>query len=94
VTGGTQALAEQMSGAMQSALVAQVVLQAFVPQMNGVQLVGDGVTHALLALHVDGAVAISVVLLQVPAAHWVPDGYFWQAPLPLQRPFVPQVEAP
>jgi hypothetical protein len=24
----------------------------------------------------------------------VPDGYFWQAPLPLQSPLVPQVDAP
>src|SRR5579871_1310835 len=94
VTGGTHALAAQMSGETQSALVAQVVLQALVPQMYCMQLTGAGAVHALLVLQVDGPVAISVVLLQVPPAHWVPDGYFWQAPLPLQRPFVPQLEAP
>ena len=48
--------------------------------------------HTLLVLHVDAG--CSVLPVQVAPAHWVPDGYFWQAPLPLQRPFVPQVEAP
>jgi hypothetical protein len=62
--------------------------------MYCMQLTGAGAVHTLLELHVDAPVAISVVLLQVPAAHWVPDGYFWQAPLPLQSPFVPQLEAP
>jgi hypothetical protein len=33
LTGGTQALAEQMSGETQSVFAVQVVLQAFVPQM-------------------------------------------------------------
>jgi hypothetical protein len=57
-----------------------------------VQLVGAGATHVLLALQVDTAVALLPV--QLPPAHCVPEGYFWQAPLPLQRPFVPQVDVP
>jgi hypothetical protein len=92
VTGGTQALAAQMSGETQSALDAQVVLQAFVPQTYCMQLIGAGATHALLVLQVEAAVALPLV--QVPAAHWVPEGYFWQAPLPLQKPFVPQLAVP
>ncbi len=81
-----------MSGETQSALDAQVVLQAFVPQMYCMQLTAAGAVHTLVVLQVEGPTALPDV--QVPPAHWVPDGYFWQAPLPLQRPFVPQVEAP
>ena len=55
------------------------------------QFVGASVVHTLLVLQVEAAVALPDV--QVPAAHGVPDGHFWQPPLPLQRPFVPQVEA-
>jgi hypothetical protein len=51
-----------------------------------------GLMQALLVLHVEAG--WSVLVVQVAAAHWVPDGYFWQAPLPLQRPFVPQVDEP
>ena len=69
----------------------QIVLQAPVPQMYGVQLVDAGVTQALLVLHV--MAPTNVLPVQVAGPHWVPEGYFWQAPLPLQRPFVPHVEA-
>jgi hypothetical protein len=34
------------------------------------------------------------LLEQVSGAHTVPTLYFWQPPLPSQRPFVPQVVAP
>ena len=40
------------------------------------------------------AAPVKVLPVQLAATHCVPDGYFWQAPLPLQRPFVPQVEKP
>jgi hypothetical protein len=56
------------------------------------QLDDAGVTQALLVLQV--MAPTKVLPVQDEAPHWVPDGYFWQAPLPLQRPFVPQVEAP
>src|SRR5450432_3193175 len=46
----------------------------------------------LLALQVDPPVRLDPV--QVAAAQLVPEAYFWHAPLPLQRPFVPQVAAP
>jgi hypothetical protein len=39
-----------------------------------VQFVGAGVVHTLLVLQVEAAVALPDV--QVPAAHWVPDGHF------------------
>ena len=56
------------------------------------QLVGAGTVQTLLALQVEALVRLLPV--QVGPPHGVPDGYFWQAPLPLQKPFVPQVEAP
>jgi hypothetical protein len=46
----------------------------------------------LLALQVEPPVRLDPV--QVAPAQLVPEAYFWQAPLPLQRPFVPQVAAP
>jgi hypothetical protein len=55
-----------------------------------VQLVAVGAVQTLLVLQVEGAVRLLPV--QEAPAHWVPDGHFWQAPLPLQRPFVPQVD--
>jgi hypothetical protein len=39
------------------------------------------------------AFGVSVEPAQVAPTQVVPEGYFWQAPLPLQRPLVPQVEA-
>jgi hypothetical protein len=83
-----------MSGETQSAVTVQVVLQAPVPHMYGLHIVVAGVTHALLVLQVEAGVSVLPVEGQLAAMHWVPDGYFWQAPLPLQRPFVPQVDAP
>ena len=90
--GGTQAPPAQMSGETQSAVVVHVVLQAFVPQMYGLHIEVAGLTQALLVLHVEAG--SSVLVVQVAPAHCVPDGYFWQAPLPLQRPLVPQVDEP
>lgn len=40
------------------------------------------------------AAGVTVEPLQVAPAHAVPAAYFWQAPLPLQKPLVPQVVAP
>lgn len=40
------------------------------------------------------AAGVNIEPLQVAAAHEVPAAYFWQAPLPLQDPLVPQVAAP
>jgi len=73
---------------MQSALEAQVVLQALVPQMNGVHELVVGVTQVPVPLQVDCGCKVEVV--QVCAMHWVPLAYFWQAPLPSQKPLVPQ----
>ena len=56
------------------------------------QLVGAGTVQTLLVLHVEELVRLLPV--QVGPPHGVPDGYFWQAPLPLQRPLRPQVVAP
>jgi hypothetical protein len=57
-----------------------------------VQPVGAGAVQTLLMLQVDTPVKLEPVHVAPP--HWVPDGYFWQAPLPLQRPLVPQVVEP
>ena len=82
-----------MSGEMQSAFAVQVVLQAPVPQMYGRAAGRRGAVQTLLLLQVDGRRQRRCRCRCAPA-HWVPEGYFWQAPLPLQRPFVPQVDAP
>jgi hypothetical protein len=56
------------------------------------QGLGAGATQLLLVLHVEAPVRLDPV--QEAPEHWVPDAYFWQAPLPLQKPLVPQVAAP
>ena len=40
------------------------------------------------------AAGVKVEPVQVAAAQPVPAAYFWQAPLPLQKPLVPQVVEP
>jgi hypothetical protein len=59
---------------MQSALVVQVVLQALVPQMNGVQEEVAGVTQVPAVLQVEAGWRVDVE--QVGAMHWVPLAYF------------------
>jgi hypothetical protein len=59
---------------MQSALVAQVVLQALVPQMNGVHELVAGVTQVPVPLQVDAGWRVDVA--QVCAMHCVPLAYF------------------
>ena len=77
---------------MQSALVAQVTLQALVPQMNGVHELVAGVTQVPVPLQFDAGWRVEVA--QVCAMHCVPLAYFWQAPLPSQKPSLPQLAAP
>jgi hypothetical protein len=61
-----------------------------------VQLYGEheelvGVPHVPVPLQV--AAEVSVEPVQVGARHWVPDAYFWQPPVPSQKPVWPQVDA-
>jgi hypothetical protein len=74
---------------MQSALVAQVVLQALVPQMKGVQELVAGVTQVPVPLQLD--IGCSVEVAQVCAMHWIPLAHFRHAPLPSQKPSRPQL---
>jgi len=78
-------------GARQSGLVAHVVLHTPLPQVYGEQDEVAGVLQVPLPLQV--AAGVSVEPVQVAGAHWVPDAYWRHAPLPLQNPSRPQVEA-
>jgi len=83
--------AVQTLGETQSALVAQVVLQALGPQTYGAH---ELVVFAQVPLPSHDAAGVNVEPVQAAAAQPVPAAYFWQAPLPLQRPLRPQVVAP
>jgi hypothetical protein len=86
-----QVPAVQVLGVTQSALVAQVVLQALVPQTYGAH---ELEVFAQVPLPSHDAAGVKVEPVQAAVAQPVPAAYFWQAPLPLQRPFKPQVVAP
>ncbi len=87
--------AEHMYAAeMQSALVVQVVLHAFVPQMNGVQELVAGVTQLPVPVPVQVDAGWRVEVEQVGAMHCVPLAVIWHFPPPSQKPFVPQVARP
>jgi hypothetical protein len=77
---------------LQSVAAEQVVLHAPVPHAYGTHDTFAGVTHALLALQV--AAGVSVAVVQVAAVQTVPAAYLRHAPLPLQDPSVPHVDAP
>ena len=80
-------------GARQSAFVVHVVLHAPVPHMYGEQDEDAGVLQVPPPLQVAAGVSVEPVLGQLAAAHCVPEAYWRQAPLPLQNPSRPQVEA-
>jgi len=82
----------QMLGLLQSALVVQLVLHAPVPQRYGSQL--DAVPAWQVPVPLQVRREVSVAPVQLAAAHWVPETYRRQAPLPLQKPSVPQAAAP
>ena len=82
----------QLNGDTQSAPVVQVVLHAPVPHTNGSQLEVVAVWQVPVPLQVRADVSVTPV--QLAAAHWVPETYRRQAPLPLQNPSVPQLAAP
>jgi hypothetical protein len=69
LTGGMHVPLAQMSGATQSAVTVQVVLQAPVPHMYGLHMVVAGVTHVLLVLQVEAGVSVLPVEGQLAAAH-------------------------
>ena len=72
----------------QPVLLVQVVVQAFVPQMNGVQAFVAGVTQVPLPLQVDAGCAVPAVHEAAPQL--VPETVFRQAPAPLHVPSRPQ----
>ena len=88
--------AEQVLGGAQSALVAQPVAQtplaAVAAHRYGAQEIAAGATQ--VPLPSQAAAGVSIDVEQRAAAHVVPDAYFWQAPLPLQAPLVPQLAGP
>ena len=73
-------------------LLAQLVLQALAVQTYGLQLTLPLSTQVPLPLQVSAAVSV-VLPEQLGATHCVPAAWSAQAPLPLQAPLVPQVEA-
>ncbi len=83
--------ASQLLGARQSALLAQVVLQAPVPQRNGSQGAIAGGRQSPEPSQVRACVSVEPV--QLAATHCVPLGCCRQAPAPLQVPSLPQVAA-
>jgi hypothetical protein len=89
---GPQAVPMQTLGETQSALLAQVVLHAVAPQMNGVHIDVVAAWQVPLPLHVRADVAVAT--LQLGPTHWVPVAYRRQPPEPLQKPSVPQVDDP
>jgi hypothetical protein len=82
----------QTLGDTQSAVVAQVVLQAPVPQMYGEHELAPGIMQVPVPLQL--AAAVSDEPVQVAGAQVVPAAYFWQPPVPSQKPFCPQLGAP
>ena len=66
--------AHMYAAEMQSVLVVQVVRQAFVPQMKGVQELVAGVTQVPAVLQVEAGWYVDVE--QVCAMHVVPLAYF------------------
>ena len=70
----------QVANGAQSALAAQVALQALAPQANGKQDVAVGVTHVPAPSQVEPAVKVVPLAGQVAASQAVPCWYFSQAP--------------
>lgn len=82
----------QTLGDTQSAVVPQLVLQAPAPQTYGEQELAPGITQVPVPLQL--AAAVSDEPVQLAAAQAVPAAYFWQPPVPSQKPFCPQVAGP
>jgi hypothetical protein len=83
--------AEQLKPVAQSAFVVQLVRQAPEEQANGKQLDVAPATQVPPPLQVLAWVTLDP--LQEAGLHTVPDVYKRHAPMPLQKPSVPQVEA-
>jgi hypothetical protein len=83
---------EQMFGDTQSVSTVQVVLQAPVPHAYGSHI--DDVAVWQVPVPLQARADVSVEPLQLAATQVVPAVYRRQAPVPLQVPSLPQVEAP
>jgi hypothetical protein len=70
----------QVANGAQSVFVAQVALQAMVPQANGKQELAVGVTQVPAPSQVEPGVKVVPLAGQVAAAQAVPCWYFSQAP--------------
>src|SRR6185503_14006772 len=81
-------------GDAQSPLTVQVVLhtRAVVSHPKGSHSELVTVRHTPAPSQVRAGVSVDPV--QLPCTQTVPLAYCWHAPIPLQRPFVPQVSAP
>jgi hypothetical protein len=88
-------IGSQMSGDWQSASDTQAPLQAVVPlQMKGAQLIVEAGWQAPLPSQVRPEVSVVPFGGHTGEAQEVPPAYLRQAPLPSQKPSVPQVVAP
>ena len=88
-------IGSQMSGDRQSASEAQADLQAVVPlHRNGAQLIVVAAWQVPLPSQVRPEVSVEPPLGQEGARQEVPPAYFRQAPLPSQKPSVPQEAEP
>jgi hypothetical protein len=83
----------QVANGAQSLLVAQVALQALLPQANGKHEEDAGVTQVPAPSQVEPGVKVVPLVGQVALAHAVPCRYFSQAPA-LHLPSVPHAVAP
>jgi hypothetical protein len=84
----------QTLGAVQSALAVQVVLQTLLVVSQAKAPHDEVVGGVQVPVPLHSAGGVNTALVQVAAAHCVPEGYFWQAPAPLQKPLLPQLAAP
>jgi hypothetical protein len=93
---GPQDPALQTLGARQSPSLAQTATQPWVAalQAKGVQVWVVAGLQVPAPSQVRASAAIIGSAVQAGGAHCVPAAKSWQAPAPLQKPVVPQVEAP
>jgi hypothetical protein len=81
----------QVNPVAQSAVVVQLVRQAVVPQMYGLQFCSVGMPQVPAAVH--RAATIAVPFMQLSEPHTVFAGYRRQAPMPSHMPSRPHVMA-
>lgn len=84
----------QTLGAVQSALVVQLVLQTLFVVSQAKAWHEEAVGGVQVPVPLQSAGGENIEPVQLPGAHCVPAAYFWHAPAPSQKPLLPQVGAP